>query len=237
MVARAEHHPLAAVHAPTDLPSVVPGPVSSVQRRSPLLAPLVAAEPIVRVQRLPSRAGGEPSDPTRFRPPSTIEPAVESGVLSSRADAADTPSAAVAVAKRALSAAAVAPSLRRHAVTSSEASTPEVGVPAAVRGVAPVARAQAAAAATGPEPERFAPGHLAPEPVDVARLATTRTEHAVQRAEAEGAPAAGAAPAAGGESPEALDELAGKLYDRIRARLRDELLIDRERAGLLTDVR
>jgi hypothetical protein len=34
-----------------------------------------------------------------------------------------------------------------------------------------------------------------------------------------------------------LDELAGRLYDRLRSRLRLELLLDRERAGLLTDFR
>jgi hypothetical protein len=33
-----------------------------------------------------------------------------------------------------------------------------------------------------------------------------------------------------------LDELAGRLYDRIRFRLRSELHLDRERAGLVTDL-
>ena len=34
-----------------------------------------------------------------------------------------------------------------------------------------------------------------------------------------------------------LEELAVRLYPNIRSRLRQELLIDRERAGLLTDFR
>ena len=34
-----------------------------------------------------------------------------------------------------------------------------------------------------------------------------------------------------------IDALAGKLYERIRTRLRSELLVDRERAGFLTDLR
>lgn len=34
-----------------------------------------------------------------------------------------------------------------------------------------------------------------------------------------------------------MDELASRLYDRVRSRLRLELLVDRERAGLLTDFR
>jgi hypothetical protein len=42
-----------------------------------------------------------------------------------------------------------------------------------------------------------------------------------------------------GHKPEEtdMDELAGKLYDRIRSRLKTELLVDRERAGFLTDLR
>jgi hypothetical protein len=34
-----------------------------------------------------------------------------------------------------------------------------------------------------------------------------------------------------------MDELAGKLYDKIRTRLKSELLVDRERSGFLTDLR
>ena len=34
-----------------------------------------------------------------------------------------------------------------------------------------------------------------------------------------------------------MDELARKLYDRLRTRLKTELLVDRERAGFLTDLR
>ena len=37
--------------------------------------------------------------------------------------------------------------------------------------------------------------------------------------------------------PATLDELTGRLYDRVRTNLRTELLVDRERAGLLTDLR
>jgi hypothetical protein len=47
------------------------------------------------------------------------------------------------------------------------------------------------------------------------------------------------APASAGavSSDRDLDDLALKLYDRFRSRLRSELLVDRERAGLLTDLR
>ena len=39
------------------------------------------------------------------------------------------------------------------------------------------------------------------------------------------------------DDPRTLDELAGKLYRYVRSRLRAELIVDRERAGLLADRR
>jgi hypothetical protein len=60
-------------------------------------------------------------------------------------------------------------------------------------------------------------------------------------AAAESPPAAAAAnPSAGAASPQSekdLDELARKLHDRISAQIRYDLLIDRERAGVVTDLR
>jgi hypothetical protein len=61
---------------------------------------------------------------------------------------------------------------------------------------------------------------------------------AVQRQEAGGAPASPpAGGAAGGHSEKELDDLARQLYDRVRLHFRSELLIDRERAGMLVDRR
>jgi hypothetical protein len=69
---------------------------------------------------------------------------------------------------------------------------------------------------------------------------------AIQRAADDGArgsaptPAATSTPGGGplaGGSDKDLDELARRLYDRIRRRLSRELLADRERAGILTDLR
>jgi hypothetical protein len=39
------------------------------------------------------------------------------------------------------------------------------------------------------------------------------------------------------DDPLGLDQLAAELYPRLRSRLRLELIVDRERAGLLTDWR
>jgi hypothetical protein len=55
-----------------------------------------------------------------------------------------------------------------------------------------------------------------------------------------GAPAAESSAALAGPhqaSETEMDELARKLYDRLRTRLKTELLVDRERAGFLTDLR
>jgi hypothetical protein len=84
----------------------------------------------------------------------------------------------------------------------------------------------------------------AAEPPLVAGSTTPPTPSPVQRAQAE--PVASApttqseraeAASPGGQPPQDLDELAGRLYERIRHRLKAELRLDRERAGLLTDLR
>jgi hypothetical protein len=79
-----------------------------------------------------------------------------------------------------------------------------------------------------------------------ASLSLSREPETVQRvvpaASADSADA-GAQAGAGGEatgahkSDKELDELAGRLYDRFRSRLRMELLVSRERAGMATDLR
>ncbi len=73
-----------------------------------------------------------------------------------------------------------------------------------------------------------------PAPVEVQRAAE---ELATVPAPAASLSEAGLVGAAGGYPDRELDELSGRIYDRIRTRLRTELLIDRERAGLVTDLR
>ena len=48
-------------------------------------------------------------------------------------------------------------------------------------------------------------------------------------------PSSGAPPPAAGAKPTELDELARRLYEPLTARLRAELWLDRERAGVMTD--
>ncbi|HKF75337.1 MAG TPA: hypothetical protein VKF59_04285 [Candidatus Dormibacteraeota bacterium] len=109
------------------------------------------------------------------------------------------------------------------------------------------ALAAPAAAARLPEPEWAAAGpELAPAFVAASRIAVQRAPEAGAGADA--GPGAGAEPGravgavpgagagAGAHSDQELDSLAHLLYDRLRSRLRMELLIDRERAGLITDL-
>jgi hypothetical protein len=88
-----------------------------------------------------------------------------------------------------------------------------------------------------------APAPVPPVPV-VAQIPVQRAEDPPAPSPA---PAPAAAPSGGGESPppasappgagggQNLDELSRQLYDRIRDRLRAELRLDRERAGMVSD--
>ena len=71
------------------------------------------------------------------------------------------------------------------------------------------------------------------------RPEAARTPAAGTPAAAAGGGSAGAGGGGGGGVPtgdKELDELARRLYDRLRSRLRMELLIDRERSGTLSDL-
>jgi DNA-binding PucR family transcriptional regulator len=83
-------------------------------------------------------------------------------------------------------------------------------------------------------------------PADFSPAEISFSEDRLQRASSEASPmpsqSGGGSPSSGGAAPSVstdreLDELARKLYERIRSRIRGELLIDRERAGMLTDLR
>ena len=79
------------------------------------------------------------------------------------------------------------------------------------------------------EPAVTPPAAAAPVPSESASVPL-----GLQRA-AEGPASAAPPPAAPGPTGD-LDELAERLYDRIRFHLKSELRLDRERAGLLTDL-
>jgi hypothetical protein len=78
-------------------------------------------------------------------------------------------------------------------------------------------------------------GEATMAPAEVQREASAGA--AVADAPSQGAIQTTAMAATSSDTDKDMDELAGKLYDRIRGKLRTELLVDRERAGLLTDWR
>jgi hypothetical protein len=83
-------------------------------------------------------------------------------------------------------------------------------------------------APAGEAPERPLP--VDPIPVPLQRAADEAPSTPTVTASAAPAPAAAAGGAGGGD----LDDLARKLYPKIRPYLKKELWLDRERAGLLT---
>ena len=68
-----------------------------------------------------------------------------------------------------------------------------------------------------------------------ADTAAAPSEPAAESAPAAPASSAAPAPAAAGTSPTDLDEMARRLYEPLSARLRAELWLDRERAGVMSD--
>jgi len=99
----------------------------------------------------------------------------------------------------------------------------------------PLAPVQRAAAQAAPEP--FEPG--GESSFDVVQGQWPDSQSPVAGSAPTRAPSPAEGPAlASHTAPETdMDELAGKLYDKIRTRLKSELLVDRERAGFLTDLR
>jgi hypothetical protein len=106
------------------------------------------------------------------------------------------------------------PAPARPGLQSPMAAAPPTAVAAPVPAPEPVLQREVAAEATPePAPTEAPPPAAAPAP----------------------APAAAAAPGTPGGMP--LEELARQLYDPLAARLKAELWLDRERAGLITDLR
>jgi len=89
------------------------------------------------------------------------------------------------------------------------------------------------AAAGAPVPASSAPAPIQTWSAPVAAVAPSAPAPAPGAAPAPIAPAPAAEPA----PPIDLDDLARRVYGQVRTQLRSELLIDRERAGLLTDFR
>jgi hypothetical protein len=228
------------------------------------LPPRPAADPVPPV--VSRRVAGTPTTPAvaprtlplaggRSLPVSTAAPAESAIAAAARGSAPAltlVPTAADTVQR--LADPAVAPAMTWPAQARMEAAT---------AALAPVARVARPIAQTMPAIQAAPSQPLAQPELTYLPLAAPRRpdepvvqrapevpqflsiEVPVQRAE-EAAPAAGTgggATGAGGaggvpqHSDKELDDLARQLYERLRSRLRMELLVDRERAGLITDLR
>ncbi len=174
--------------------------------------------------------------PAGFPPAGFPLPAAAGSALAGAAtDASGVPDAPQPAELPLAPAAGRAPATFRHVQTLSEAPVE----PAWPSGAAGPAAVQDWSAPSSPEPAAAA---MAPGGAWTGGLSAQRAaEDSPAPALSAGAPsAAGAAGAHGGgaaPSEGELDDLAVRLYDRLRSRLRLELLIDRERAGLITDLR
>jgi hypothetical protein len=80
-------------------------------------------------------------------------------------------------------------------------------------------------------------GHAVPDTPSVQRATLEPAIAATPPATATPATAGAQPGAAPGTAGADVDELARRLYDPLAARLKDELRLDRERAGFLTDLR
>jgi hypothetical protein len=194
--------------------------------------PLPLATPVQRT--VASEHSAQP--PAGFPPAGFPLPAAAGSALAGAAtDASGVPDAPQPAELPLAPAAGRAPATFRHVQTLSEAPVE----PAWPSGAAGPAAVQDWSAPSSPEPAAAA---MAPGGAWTGGLSAQRAaEDSPAPALSAGAPsAAGAAGAHGGgaaPSEGELDDLAVRLYDRLRSRLRLELLIDRERAGLITDLR
>jgi hypothetical protein len=185
------------------------------------LAPLVHVQPVV--QRLPSEAAGWHLEPSR-----------------APAGAVAEPGPAEAAPVRELPVARLAGVRAPRATTTASPHWPEVsGAP-----VQPLLHLQAPSPAVSPQPVQLS--HSRPSPQGGAIAGPEAPAALTISRQAEGAQSAAQVVAGGGAAHDAgagarseteLDELAGRLYDRFRSRLRMELLVSRERAGLATDLK
>jgi hypothetical protein len=179
-------------------------------RRSSPAADDAAAEPEVPVQLMPSAMPYAMPLPQAADPIRPALPWSPSGDEHPAFGAAGMPLRAHVAAL---------PAVQRSAPADPAAMTSEAGVELAF------------VTAAAPAPGRFAPA-VQREVAPGERPSPTAAPGESPAAAA--GPSAAAAPAQGEKE---LDELARKLHDRISAQIRYDLLVERERAGMVTDLR
>jgi len=234
------------------------GPVGPAAAASAPVPALVVSRRVAVPAGTPAAASAAPA---RAEAAITL-PLVGSRPLALASEAAPAPPAEPLVVARSLEAAPAAPAPLLVAPVARD--EPALSLPMAMPLAVAPAAATATAAAMGPttapvwpvvqasrEPVGTGESPLAapvvaqmpeavvaqPMPAEIVPAFAAPADVPVQRADDGAAPASGGPGGAGGHSDKELDDLARQLYDRLRSRLRMELLVDRERAGLITDLR
>ena len=192
------------------------------------VGPAVVPEPWTPAPRIPdAQAPVSPASALRPFAPAPAMPAAPSPLptVSKLADASTYPTTRSAISSRTV---AVGPAIPRASATATFAGSP----PAAAMSFSSMF-GTAQSSETGPPAEDgFTSVQLQPASEPGPPAAEPGADAA---ASAPATPSSGSPPPAAGAKPTELDELARRLYEPLTARLRAELWLDRERAGVMSD--
>ncbi len=225
----ADHLPTQqAVSAAPVEPTVTHMPAPHEVREIPV-GPAVVPEPWTPAPRIPdAQAPVSPTSDLRTLAPRPALPAASSSVptVSRLADASTYPTTRSASSSRTV---AVGPAIPRASASATFAESP----PAVARSFSSMFGSAHSGETGSPAEDGFTSVQLQPASESGAPAAEPAGDAASSAAPA--TPSSGAPPPAAGTKPTELDELARRLYEPLTARLRAELWLDRERAGVMTD--
>jgi hypothetical protein len=225
-------------------PSPTPGPATPALPAAPavqLVRPAVSRPPSTAPSATQPRVGGVPVAQRTVRPPVPIRRAPGSTATGSTATAQTsvTPAAAQLPWGGPTPPQGEPTSSVTHQepVLTFDTPAPPPGGPVSLQGIFELARPESETGPTSSQPAFPQPAPSDPlptEPVTIEQPADGSVD--VQRA-ASPSPASPAATPGAAASHSDLEELARQLYDPLVARLRADLWLDRERAGLITGMR
>jgi hypothetical protein len=209
-------------------PTATHMPVPHEVREMPV-GPAVVPEPWTPAPRIPdAQAPVSPASVLRPLAPTPSVPATPSALptVSRLADAPTYPTTRSASSSRTV---AVGPAIPRASATATFAESP----PAVAMSFSSMFGSAQSSETGSPAEDGFTSVQLQPASESGPSAAEPAADAAATAAPAN--PSSGSPPPAAGTKPTELDELARRLYEPLAARLRAELWLDRERAGVMTD--
>ena len=217
-----------AVPAAPVEPTATQMPVPHEVREIPV-GPAVVPEPWTPAPRIPdTEASVSPASDLRPLAPRSSVPVAPSPLptVSRLADTSTYPTTRSATSSRAV---AVGPAIPRTSARATFAESP----PAVAMSFSSMFGSAQSSETGSPAEDGFTSVQLQPASESAPSAAEPAADAAASAAPA--TPSSGAPPPAAGTKPTELDELARRLYEPLTARLRAELWLDRERAGVMTD--